>query len=63
MHPHTVHIHNILHTSYILIWVIWVFGILGETNTTNKNKTTKQTFPKISPKFFLNENDYHLQSN
>ena len=65
MHPYTVHTHNILYTSHILIWFFGYLGYWGKTYTTNKIKTTKQkpTSPKFPQNFSLNENDYHLQSN
>ena len=62
---HIPYIRIIYYIHHIHLCGFWVFGILGETHTTNKIKTTKQkpTFQKFFPIFFLNENDYHLQSN
>ena len=65
MHPHTVHIHNILYTSYTLMWFFGYLGYWGKqtpqikTKQQNKNQLPENFFPK----FFLNENDYRLQSN
>ena len=65
MYPYIVHTHNISYTSYTLMWFFGYLGYWGETHTTNKIKSTKQksTFQKFFLIFFLNENDYHLQSN
>ena len=65
MHPHTVHTHNILYTSHILIWFFGYLGYWGkhtpQIKSTKQNKN--QLLKNFSQNFSLNENDYHLQSN
>ena len=63
MHPYTVHTHNILHTSHILMWFFGYLGYWGKHTPQIKTTKQKPTSQKFFPKFFLNENDYHLQSN
>ena len=63
MHPYTVHIHNILYTPHILIWFFGYLGYWGKQTPQIKTKQHNKTSQKFSQKFFLNENDYHLQSN
>ena len=64
MHPYTVHTHNILYTSHILIWFFGYLGYWGKQTPqikSTKQKPTSQNFS--SQNFSLNENDYHSQSN
>ena len=65
MHPYTVHTHNILYTSYILIWFFGYLGYWGKHTPQIKSKQqNKNQLPQKFPQnFSLNENDYHLQSN
>ena len=65
MHPYTVHTHNILYTSYILIWFFGYLGYWGKNTPQIKSKQqNKNQLSKIfSQNFSLNENDYHSQSN
>ena len=64
MHPYTVHTHNILYTSYTLMWFLGIWDIGGNTHTTNKIKT-KPTPPqkKLFPKIFHRENFSHKNKN
>ena len=65
MHPYTVHTHNILYTSHILIWFFGYLGYWGKHTPQIKSKqqNKNQLPPKFPQNFSLNENDYHLQSN
>ena len=63
---HTPYIHIIYYIHHIYLFgFLGIWDIGGNTYTTNKNNKTKQkpTPQKFFPKFSLNENDYHLQSN
>ena len=49
MHPHTVHIHNILYTPHILIWFFGYLGYWGKQ--TPQIKTKQQNKNQLSQKF------------
>ena len=49
MHPYTVHTHNILYTSHILIWFFGYLGYWGKHTPQIKSTKQKPTSPKIFP--------------
>ena len=54
MHPHTVHTHNILYTSYTLMWFFGYLGYWGKQTPQIKTKQqNKNQLPKIFPQNFF----------
>ena len=52
MHPYTVHTHNILYTSYTLMWFFGYLGYWGKQTPQIKTKQQNKTSQKIFPIFF-----------
>lgn len=52
MHPYTVHTHNILYTSYVLMWFFGYLGYWGKQ--TPQIKTKQQNKNQLPQKIFSN---------